>query len=90
MPSPRLLGDMLVLPNGQVLIINGAKKGAAGWENGDDANLSPVLYNPKKPSGSRFKELAPTNIPRMYHSCACVLPDANILLAGSNPHHRYP
>ena len=34
MPAPRVMGDMLVLPNGEILIINGAQKGSSGWEFG--------------------------------------------------------
>ncbi|CAI0390177.1 unnamed protein product [Linum tenue] len=30
MPSPRLMGDMLLLPFGEVLLINGAKRGSSG------------------------------------------------------------
>ncbi|TXG67373.1 hypothetical protein EZV62_008648 [Acer yangbiense] len=30
MPSPRVMGDMLLLPTGDVLVINGAKRGTAG------------------------------------------------------------
>jgi hypothetical protein len=41
------------------------------------------LYNPKAPSGSRFTTLAATNINRYYHSTALLLPDASILVMGS-------
>ncbi|KAE8688455.1 sulfate transporter 3 [Hibiscus syriacus] len=86
MPSPRILGDALVLPTGDVLLVNGAKSGSAGWENARDPNLVPVLYSV---ASSSFKELNPSTIPRMYHSTSAVLPDARILIAGSNTNDGY-
>jgi hypothetical protein len=41
------------------------------------------LYNPKAPAGSRFTTLAATNINRLYHSTALLLPDASVLVMGS-------
>ncbi|KAI7732672.1 hypothetical protein M8C21_024521, partial [Ambrosia artemisiifolia] len=89
MPSPRTMGDLLLLPNGQLLFINGAKKGTSGWEDAEDPNLTPALFMPENSMGMRFKELNPTTIPRMYHSISSVLPDGKILVAGSNPHQFY-
>ncbi|KAI3935744.1 hypothetical protein MKX01_032928 [Papaver californicum] len=89
MPSPRVMGDMLNLPTGDLLIINGAKKGASGWEFADDANLTPVIYKPLKPKDERFIELQPTTIARMYHSTSTLLPDGKVLVAGSNTHDVY-
>ncbi|GER28802.1 glyoxal oxidase-related protein [Striga asiatica] len=89
MPSPRVMGDMLLLPNGDVLMINGAKAGTSAWNAAKDPNLTPVLYSPNKRIGERFKELAPTVIPRMYHSVSAVLPSGEILVAGSNTNPFY-
>ncbi|XP_010254463.1 PREDICTED: aldehyde oxidase GLOX1 [Nelumbo nucifera] len=89
MPSPRVMGDMLNLPTGDILMINGAKRGTSGWEFADEPNFTPVLYKPKNKRGDRFTELAPTAIPRMYHSSSAVLPDGKILVAGSNTHNAY-
>ncbi|GKB24197.1 aldehyde oxidase GLOX1-like protein [Tanacetum coccineum] len=89
MPSGRCMGDLLHLPTGDLLMINGAQKGVAGWENAIDPNFTPVLYQPNKPMGQRFKEMVPTKIARMYHSVAALIPDGKILVAGSNPHAKY-
>lgn len=89
MPEPRLLNDMLILPTGHILIINGAKRGCAGWENAAGPSRHPYLYNPRKRHGKRFSILSSTNIARMYHSSAIVLPDGRILVAGGNPYRRY-
>lgn len=89
MPSPRVMGDMLILPTGDLLIINGATSGTSAWNFAEAPNYSPILYTPEKPQGQRFRQLIPTTIPRMYHSSAAVLPDGQILVAGSNTNAGY-
>ncbi|XP_042486297.1 aldehyde oxidase GLOX-like [Macadamia integrifolia] len=89
MPLARVMGDMTLLPNGQVLIVNGAARGLAGWEYGRDPVLYPVLYQPNNQTGSRFQVLNPSTIPRMYHSTAILVRDGRVLVGGSNPHHYY-
>lgn len=89
MPFGRIMGDMVNLPTGEILIINGAQAGSQGFEMGSDPCLYPLLYRPDQPIGLRFMTLNPGTVPRMYHSTANLLPDGRILLAGSNPHYFY-
>ncbi|KAL3374477.1 hypothetical protein AABB24_006117, partial [Solanum stoloniferum] len=89
MPGPRLMNDMVLLPTGHVLIINGAKRGCAGWRNAAGPALEPYLYNPKKTLGRRFTVLKSTKIARMFHSSAILVPDGSVLVAGSNPNNQY-
>ncbi|KAJ9560621.1 hypothetical protein OSB04_005781 [Centaurea solstitialis] len=89
MPLARVMGDMVLLPNGRVLIINGAGSGVAGWELGRDPVLTPVIYHPDRPVRSRFEMQKPSTIPRMYHSTAALLRDGRVLVSGSNPHDKY-
>lgn len=89
MPFGRIMGDMVMLPTGDALIINGAQAGTQGFEMGSDPCLYPVLYRSDQPNGLRFMTLKPGTVPRMYHSTANLLPDARILVAGSNPHYLY-
>ncbi|GAB2226728.1 hypothetical protein Drorol1_Dr00022548 [Drosera rotundifolia] len=89
MPMGRIMGDMVMLPSGDVLIINGAQSGTQGFEMASDPCLFPVLYRPDQPLGLRFMVLNPGTVPRMYHSTANLLPDGRVLLAGSNPHYMY-
>lgn len=91
MPSPRVMGDMILLPNGEVAIINGATDGLAGWESANTPSTAPVIYRPDLPLGSRFEVQTPTGTPRprMYHSSAMLLRDGRVLVGGSNPHHYY-
>ncbi|KAJ6600566.1 glyoxal oxidase N-terminus-domain-containing protein [Mycena vulgaris] len=92
----RMMPEMILLPSGEVLIINGAQTGyaaisgvhdAVGNSNADNPALTPSLYNPSAPLGQRIsnKGLPATEIPRMYHSTASLTPSGNILIAGSNP-----
>ncbi|EEF48214.1 Galactose oxidase precursor, putative [Ricinus communis] len=89
MPTPRIMGDMMILPTGDVLLLNGAKRGASGWGFAREPNFTPVLYNPRAKRGLRFTELAPSNIARMYHSSSAVLPDGKVLVGGSNTNNGY-
>ncbi|KAF8212550.1 hypothetical protein K438DRAFT_1958268 [Mycena galopus ATCC 62051] len=63
MPEARLMPDAVLLPTGEVLIINGARTGISGYgnvldqvgaSNADNPVFQPVLYNPSAPNGSRF------------------------------------
>ncbi|KAK9009332.1 hypothetical protein V6N11_035873 [Hibiscus sabdariffa] len=85
----RVMGDMILLPDGNVLLINGAWSGSAGWEQGREPVLTPVLYRPDNGIGSRFETQNPTTIPRMYHSTAALVRDGRVLVSVSNPHAFY-
>jgi len=85
MPSKRVLPCMVPLPDGTVLILNGAHQGLAGFAAATDPNLNAILYDPSLPAGSRFSILGSTTIPRMYHSEAMLLPDGRVLVSGSDP-----
>ena len=88
MPMKRCMGDMTVLPNGDVLILNGAARGSQGWGRASKAVYSPVRYATYEPE-ARFETLAESGIARVYHSTANLLPDGRILVAGSNTHQFY-
>jgi hypothetical protein len=80
----RFMGDAVLLPDGNVLVINGASRGVA------DASYEPVmeteLFNSTTESWSKLAQL---NRPRLYHSAAVLLPDARVLISG-NTHHFNP
>ncbi|KAJ3670761.1 hypothetical protein LUZ60_008187 [Juncus effusus] len=89
MPVGRTMSDFLILPTGDLLIINGARRGCSGWLFGKDPVLTPFLYNPREKLGNRWKTLVATTIARMYHSTSAVLPDATIMVAGGNANQKY-
>lgn len=86
MPLPRVMGDMLLLPTGDVIIVNGAGAGTAGWEKARDPVTQPVIYHP---FDRLFSVMSTPSRPRMYHSSAVLLPDGRVLVGGSNPHVYY-
>ncbi|KQK22495.1 aldehyde oxidase GLOX [Brachypodium distachyon] len=90
MPSPRVMGDMILLPNGaEVAIINGATDGSAGWESANTPAYAPLIYRPDHAPGDRFEEQSASGIARLYHSSAVLLRDGRVLVGGSNPHVYY-
>lgn len=76
---------MLLLPPGDIILINGATYGSAGW----DEARNPVLYLPDEDPTGGFVVLNPSQIPRMYHSTAALLPDGRVLVGESNPYQTY-
>ncbi|ESQ41971.1 hypothetical protein EUTSA_v10012975mg [Eutrema salsugineum] len=89
MPMPRVMSDTVILPNGDILLVNGGKRGCSGWGYGKDPAFTPILYKPRAARGKRFRELAASTIPRMYHSIAIALPDGKVLVGGSNTNDGY-
>ncbi|KAK2375823.1 aldehyde oxidase GLOX1 [Trifolium repens] len=89
MPSRRTMGDAIILPNGQLLFINGAQLGTSAWWDAEAPNYTPALYNPEKPKGTRFKIMKASQIARMYHSTSVLLPSGKIWIGGSNTHDTY-
>ncbi|KAF9692147.1 hypothetical protein EKO04_010180 [Ascochyta lentis] len=70
--GPQTISDGILLPDGTVLSINGAHTGSAGGFMADDP-------------GSRFTSMPSTQIPRLCHSVASLLPSGEVIVAGSNP-----
>ncbi|RIA97260.1 Copper radical oxidase [Glomus cerebriforme] len=88
---PRVMPDSVILPSGQVVFLNGAQTGFAGFRKGTKLNplwvnsnpaFNPVLYDP---TSKVYAKMNPSTIARMYHSVATLTPDGYILVAGSNP-----
>ncbi|CEL55069.1 Galactose oxidase OS=Gibberella zeae (strain PH-1 / ATCC MYA-4620 / FGSC 9075 / NRRL 31084) GN=GAOA PE=3 SV=1 [Rhizoctonia solani AG-1 IB] len=96
MPEGRVMADCTILPDGKILVMNGAKTGTAGYgnvpdqigqSNADNPAFTPVLYDPAAPAGSRFSSagMPTSNIARLYHSVSTLLPDGRVMITGSNP-----
>ncbi|KAF5372467.1 hypothetical protein D9758_005214 [Tetrapyrgos nigripes] len=106
MPEPRIMVELILLPDGRVTVVNGAQTGIAGYgftkdqvgeADQDHPAFTPALYDPTAPLGERFTQegLPTSDIARLYHSTSSLTPNGTILLAGSNPNldvetHLYP
>ena len=96
----RTMPELVHIPNGQVLITNGAGSGfaaisqvpdPAGNSNADHAVLVPSIYTPDLPLGHRITNAGMPNsgIARVYHSSVTLTPQGNFLIAGSNPNNDF-
>ncbi|KAI0249264.1 glyoxal oxidase [Lactifluus subvellereus] len=104
LPIRRTMGQLIALPDGTLLVINGASNGTAGYAQRTGTTTTfggmpfgeslatgavgqPAIYNPNAPAGSRWSTagLSSSNIARLYHSSALLLPDGSVMIAGSNP-----
>ncbi|KAJ3318084.1 hypothetical protein HDU76_000940, partial [Blyttiomyces sp. JEL0837] len=85
MPYKRVMPNMVHLPDGTILVLNGCQFGVAGFGLGQNPTLTAILYDPTKPVNSRFSILGSTIVARMYHSEALLLHDGRVLVSGSDP-----
>jgi hypothetical protein len=86
MLEPRMMPEIIPLPNGQLLITNGGRTGYAAITSVSDpfGNVSncgspvmtPEIYTPDAPLGQRIsnKGLPTSDIPRLYHSSVTLTP----------------
>ncbi|KAF9444369.1 copper radical oxidase [Macrolepiota fuliginosa MF-IS2] len=97
MLEPRTMTEMILMPNGKVIIINGAQSGypavssvrdpVGNTSNSDHPALTPSIYSPDAPLGERISNqgMPTTDIARLYHSTVTLTPKGNLLIAGSDP-----
>lgn len=77
------MGDLTLLPDGRVFLCNGAQVGIQGG-NGVAAAAANIgtsvaeIYDPSKPIGQRWSQVADSLIWRMYHSVAYLTPNAEV------------
>jgi len=85
MPMGRVMPDSVLLPNGLVMVLNGASYGIAGGAAGESYSANgpvyaSILYNP---ATNTWSTLASNAVPRMYHSGAVLLADGRVVSTGS-------
>jgi Glyoxal oxidase N-terminus/Domain of unknown function (DUF1929) len=85
MPSGRGMVEGTLLPDGTVLWLNGAQRGAEGFGIADTPALDALIYDPSAKLGQRWRRAGTSKIPRLYHSVALLLLDGTVAVAGSNP-----
>ena len=89
MPFPRVGGLSVTLPNGEMIIMNGAKRGM-GNDYLRDPVRTAVINDPDARSGQRYRAAATTNMKRLCHNVASLLPNGNVLVAGGEQGEAYP
>jgi len=82
MPEPRGMVEAVLLLDGNVLWLNGCRRGAQGFGLASAPALEALIYDPRTDSWSMSGR---TTIARLYHSVALLLLDGTVLLARSNP-----
>ncbi|TDL21722.1 glyoxal oxidase [Rickenella mellea] len=99
-PKGRSITSAIMLPDGKLLLLNGANTGVSGYGNqswsvgqsyANNPVLTPVIFDPSAPPGQRWSQdgLSASTVPRLYHSTAILLTDGSVLVAGSNPNADY-
>jgi hypothetical protein len=82
MSSPRANASAVLLPTQDVLVLGGALEvGTKGCSAPGTPVLATELFDPETES---WIPLAPMTVPREYHSQAVLLPDARILVSGTD------
>lgn len=94
MENPRVMPDAVLLPDGTVLVVNGVSKGFAGGYPATGPAIATDLQSGKEnavraaelydPINDVWQTLEKANYARLYHSTALLLPDAKVLVAGSD------
>ncbi|RPA80933.1 galactose oxidase [Ascobolus immersus RN42] len=85
MPEGRGGVEGTLLPDGTILWLNGHSLGAQGFLLAANPTLRALHYDPTKPVGQRFTQLAASTRPRLYHSVALLMLDGTVMVTGSNP-----
>ena len=77
MNKPRTLGNSVVLPSGEVVVIGGMPQTKLFSDL--NAEMTAEIWSPKT---GRFTELASMAVPRTYHSIALLLKDGRVVTGG--------
>ena len=80
LPTPRANLQTVILPNGQLLVLNG------GIFPEYQPRRDPLLLtsDPAAPGGYRVEPQPEATLPRLYHNGALLLPDGRVLSTGGN------
>jgi Galactose oxidase-like, Early set domain len=83
MNFPRMHGNAVILPDATVMVVGGQ---LSAVEHGDTLAPPSTVYEPEifDPLTETWSVMAPMTRPREYHSTAVLLPDATVLVGGSN------
>ena len=82
---PRFMSDSVLLPDGTVLVTNGASKGIS-----DHNSCSVRIVELFEPKTETWKMVDTIQRDRLYHGTAILLPQGNVVVAGSTGHDWPP
>lgn len=89
MSAPRVMPNAVLLPDGNLLIMNGCKRGYAGLPNvAHGAVLQPDMFNTYRRRWYAGRALATSKVARAYHGSAVLLHDGTVFVSGSNPRDK--
>jgi hypothetical protein len=78
MAAARIQANAVLLPNGKVLVAGGSTTNL----DASTASLRAELFDP---ATQRWSSAGTMRYPRLYHAVALLLPDATVVVAGSDP-----
>lgn len=88
MPYGRIGGDAVIQPNLQICVFNGWHYGNQGGDIGVPSGFPQIsevfCYNKDKPWGKKWKIYQKTDIRRLYHATAVLVPDGRTLIQGTD------
>lgn len=85
LPVPRIMSDSIVLPDGTIAIVNGAKRGEAGGLQGAVWSASQPVYEADvyDPIQKKWTVMASATNKRLYHSGALLIETGEVITFGS-------
>jgi hypothetical protein len=85
MPRGRLMPDAVLLPDGKVLMMNGASYGQAGGNAGQAQYASGAVFETDMydPTTDTWTTVGKNEVARLYHSGGILLEDATVISTGS-------
>ncbi|KXN85789.1 hypothetical protein AN958_10835 [Leucoagaricus sp. SymC.cos] len=81
MLEPRIMPEMILLPNRNVVVINGAQTGYAA-----QGSVKDTVGNNSNADHLANQGMPTTDIARLCHSSVTLTQKINLMIAGSNPH----
>jgi hypothetical protein len=78
MANQRFMSDAMLLPDGTVLVVNGAARGAS-----DTSGNSVLMAEVFDPETETWSAVGSQSRPRHYHSVGLLVPDGRVVVAGN-------
>jgi len=80
---PRFMGDSILLPDGNVLLVGGASTGYTN-DNSNRVVTAELIQPPNEVFPGMVSDLGSASTKRGYHASSLLLPDASVFVTGGN------